>query len=147
MLLDSHPSINSLPISPTWLWNFNSFLFFNKYSPSSIASHVLVISYVHKMLGTACINTFLVKKVMQGCHHIAPPCKEDRLPITGFILLKLIQGLKSKINIRIQRIPACRWMNSQGRGFRRHNDITGGYIVWIQENKFTRCSLNYHETL
>lgn len=40
---------------------------------------------------------------MQGCLHSAP-CKDSRLPITGPMLHKLIQGLESTINNHQQRI-------------------------------------------
>lgn len=104
LLLETYPSLNSLPISPILLCNFISSLFTNGYSPNSIASHVSAISYIHKLLGAEDPSTtFLVKKVMQGCHHSAP-CKDSRLPITGPMLHKLIQGLESTINNHQQRI-------------------------------------------
>lgn len=104
MLVSTFPSIKSLPVSPSTLCNFISYLFDNAYSPNSIATHVSAISYVHKLLGTTDpSDTFLVKKVMQGCHHSAP-CKDSRLPITGPILHKLIQGLQFSVLNQHQRI-------------------------------------------
>lgn len=104
MLLETFPAITSLPISSSMLCNFIAHLFNSGYSPNSIATHVSAISYVHKLLETTDpADTFLVKKIMQGCHHSAPS-KDSRLPITGPILHKLIQGLQSSICNQQQRI-------------------------------------------
>lgn len=104
MLLATCPAINSLPVSPAIVCNFISDLFCKGYSPNSIATHISAISYVHKLLGsTDPAETFLVKKVMQGCHHSAPS-KDSRLPITGPILKKLIQGLQFSVSNHQQRI-------------------------------------------
>jgi hypothetical protein len=86
------------------LCNFIAELFSKAYSPNSIASHVSAISYVHKLLAiTDPAESFIVKKIMQGCHHSAPT-KDSRLPITGPILTRLIQGLQCTIGNQQHRI-------------------------------------------
>ena len=97
LFLQFNSSGTSLPISPSLLSNFIAYLFKSGYSPSSISSHISAISYVHKILGQSDpSDSFLVRKVVQGCHHSGLN-KDSRLPITGPILHKLVQGLPSAV--------------------------------------------------
>nr|XP_022323326.1 uncharacterized protein LOC111124605 [Crassostrea virginica] len=73
LFLQFNSSRTSLPISPSLLSIFIAYLFNSGYSPSSISSHISAISYVHKILGQSDpSDSFLVRKVVQGCHHFGP---------------------------------------------------------------------------
>lgn len=104
MLLQRFPEVSSLPLSPAILCNFIAHLFCNGYSPNSISTHISAVSYVHKILGLSdTTNTFLVRKILQGCHYSAPN-KDSRLPITAPILSRLVTGLQSAVLNNMHRI-------------------------------------------
>lgn len=74
-----------IPLSFALLCNFIACLFFPGYSLNSISHHVSPISYmyVHKILSLQDPSeSFLVRKIIQGCHYSAP-IKDSRLTITG----------------------------------------------------------------
>lgn len=97
LFIQYFPCITSIPLSPTVLCNFIAKLFSLGYSPSSISSHVSAISYVHKILNLQDpAEAFLVKKILQGCHHSAPS-KDSRLPVTGPILANMLRGINTSI--------------------------------------------------
>lgn len=104
MLLQRFPEVFALPLSPAILCNFIAYLFCNGYSPNSISTHISAVSYVHKILGLLDTTyTFLVRKILQGCHHSAPN-KDSRLPITAPILSRLVTGLQSAVLNNMHRI-------------------------------------------
>lgn len=93
LFIQHFPNITSLPLSPVLVCNFIACLFSLGYSPNSISSHVSAISYVHKILSLQDPSeTFLVRKIIQGCHHSAPS-KDSRLPITGPILANRLKSM------------------------------------------------------
>lgn len=93
MFQDWSPGSVTLPISSAVLCNFIAFLFANNYSPSSFSSHTCAIVYIHKVPSIADpTESFLVKKVLRGCHQLAPS-KDTRIPITDIILVKLMYAL------------------------------------------------------
>lgn len=93
LFIQHFPNITSLPLSPVLVCNFIACLFSLGYSPNSISSHVSAISYVHKILSLQDPSeTFLVRKIIQGCHHSAPS-KDSRLPITGPILANMLKSM------------------------------------------------------
>ena len=94
----------TLPISPTDLCNFIAYLFENGYSPSSISSHVCAIGYLHKILViTDPTESFLVKKIIRGCHKLAPS-KDTRLPSTDLILKRLLNALDHTVSVFLNRL-------------------------------------------
>ena len=98
----------TLPISPSDLCNFIAYLFENGYSPSSISSHVCAIGYLHKILViTDPTESFLVKKIIRGCHKLAPS-KDTRLPITDLILKRLLNALFQISNLKLIEIVILR---------------------------------------
>lgn len=83
----------SLPVSVVDVCNFIGHLFLVNYSPSSIASHISAISYVHKILNMQDpTQAFITKKILKGCKS-SVPTKDTRLPITPDILQKLLHAL------------------------------------------------------
>lgn len=83
----------SLPVSVVDVCNFIGHLFLNNYSPSSIASHISAISYVHKVLDLHDpTQAFITKKILRGCQASAPT-RDTRLPITPNILRQLLNAL------------------------------------------------------
>lgn len=98
LFLQLSPSSNVLPLNYIALCNFIAALFNNNYSPSSIASHVSAISYVHKILALPDPSqSFMVRKMLRGCQNLARP-GDSRLPITADILKKLISALDSIVH-------------------------------------------------
>lgn len=92
LLLQYAPSIR-LPVESITLCNFIASLFDVNYSPSSIASHISAISFVHKVQGLDDPGqSFLVRKMLKGCNNLAKSC-DSRLPITATILKKIVLAL------------------------------------------------------
>lgn len=92
MFITWKPTI-SLPVAVVDVCNFIGHLFLVNYSPSSIASHISAISYVHKILNMQDpTQAFITRKILKGCKS-SVPTKDTRLPITPDILQKLLQAL------------------------------------------------------
>lgn len=93
MFITWKPTI-SLPVSVVDVCNFIGHLFLVNYSPSSIASHITAISYVHKIFNMQDpAQAFITKKMLKGCKS-SVPTKDTRLPITPEdILQKLLHAL------------------------------------------------------
>ena len=81
------------PSSLIMLSQFIAYLSIRNYSPSSIASYISAISFVHKSNNlTDPTNSFLIKKILKGAHNLKGR-KDVRLPITKDILIKLMNAL------------------------------------------------------
>lgn len=97
LLIQSVPHA-ALPLSNIDLANFIGILFSQNYSPSSIASHVSAISYVHKIMDLPDPgHCFLVRKLLKGCQNISRQC-DSRLPITPDILKKILLALNHTVS-------------------------------------------------
>ena len=80
------------------LCNFIGHLFTQKFAPSTIASHISAISYVHKIANVEDPSqSFLVKKVLKGTQNMSKSC-DSRLPITSPILTKVLSALDSTVS-------------------------------------------------
>lgn len=96
-----------LPVSVLDVWNFSNHLFLVNYLPSSIASHISAISYVHKMLNMQdSTQAFIAKKIKKGCKS-SVTTKDTRLPITPHILPKLLHALAHTVPQYLLRILLC----------------------------------------
>lgn len=83
----------SLPVTVVDVCNFIGHLFLLNYSPSSIASHISAISYVHKVQNLYDpTQAFVTKKILKGCQS-SVPTRDARLPITPEILRQLLNAL------------------------------------------------------
>lgn len=83
----------TLPLSIQVVGNFVAHLFNNKYSPSSIATHVSALSFVHKILNLEDVtHSFLIRKMLKGCFNMTGK-SDTRLPITKEILCKIVDAL------------------------------------------------------
>ena len=82
-----------IPSTQTVVAQFIAYLFSEKYSPSTIYSHVSAISFQHKSGNFSDpTDSFVIKKILKGVHKLGS--KPDvRLPITSEILAKLVQSL------------------------------------------------------
>lgn len=90
----------SLPVHYITICNFIGHLFEIGYSPSSIASHISALTYIHKMLKLPDpAQCFLVQKLLRGCYKLGPSV-DTRLPITGEILKKLVNSLDQSVSTR-----------------------------------------------
>ena len=92
MPLTSKPNL-SLPVFVVDVCNYIGHLFLKNYLASSIASHMSAIRYVHKVLDMQDPTpTFITKKILKGCP-ASVPMRDTRLPITPYILRKLLNAL------------------------------------------------------
>lgn len=83
----------TMPIGTGDLARYIAFLFESNNAPSTIRSKVAHISFLHKSRGWPDpADTFLIKKVLRGCSNLGPS-GDDRLPITGEILIRMIKAL------------------------------------------------------
>lgn len=83
----------TMPLQIVQVCNCIGHLFWKQYSPSSIASHVSAISYVHKLLQlNDPTNSFIVRKLIKGCNNLSGT-SDTRLPITMDILKNIMQGI------------------------------------------------------
>ncbi|XP_022302388.2 uncharacterized protein LOC144627038, partial [Crassostrea virginica] len=102
-LLQSWKSQLTLPLTVVDVCNFIGFLFTSDYSPSSIASHISAISYVHKVMNIDDpTQAFVTKKILKGCQCLGST-KDTRLPITPEILRKIIHALNHTVPVFFQR--------------------------------------------
>lgn len=91
------PSSPALPSNHIMIAHFISFLFIKNYQPSTIASYVSAISYMHKInFYSDPTDSFLVKKVMKGAQNLRGSV-DNRLPITKQILSRLMTAVPSVI--------------------------------------------------
>ena len=73
------------------------------YSPSTIASYVSALSYIHKVAGHPDpTDSFLIRKSLQAARRISPTY-DSRLPITEEILHRLISGLSCTISTQYRK--------------------------------------------
>lgn len=87
----------SLPVKSITLCNFIGHLFDIGYSPSSISSPISAVAYIHKIFNMPePAKCFLVQKMLKGCHKVGPTV-DSRLPITGEILIKIVNALRHTI--------------------------------------------------
>ncbi|KAK3107546.1 hypothetical protein FSP39_017027 [Pinctada imbricata] len=112
-----------LPVSEITLCNFIAHLFEKHYSPSSIASMLSAISYIHKILGL-CDNsqTFLVRKILQGANKSAS-YPDSRLPITLPILSRITNALDKTISEHFNRSLLCSIFTLALHGFFRMGEL------------------------
>lgn len=86
------------PSTHCLLSSFISYLFINNYQPSTIASHISAISYVHKLYYSSDpTDTFFIKKMLKGCQNLRPS-SDSRLPITKDILNRLNEATSPVLN-------------------------------------------------
>ncbi|XP_076103619.1 uncharacterized protein LOC143072529 isoform X2 [Mytilus galloprovincialis] len=91
------PLSQAYPSTHMMVSHFISFLFLQNYKPSTIASYVSAISYVHKLKClTDPTNSFLIKKIIKGAQNLRSSC-DTRLPITKEILSKLLLAVSNVI--------------------------------------------------
>lgn len=84
------PSTPAIPSNHVMICHFISYLFMRNYQPSTIASYMSAISFIHKLnCYSDPTDSFLVKKIMKGAQNLRSTC-DNRLPITKEILSKLI---------------------------------------------------------
>lgn len=92
------PAAPAIPSTHTMIAHFISFLFLNNYQPSTIASYVSAISYVHKLqLLADPTDSFVIRKIIKGAQNLKSSC-DTRLPITKEILSKLLLAIPSVID-------------------------------------------------
>ena len=73
--------------------DFIAHLFTQNYQPSTIASYISAISFVHKLNDLADpTESFLIKKILKGAQNLRKSC-DTRLPITKDILSKIVNAL------------------------------------------------------
>ena len=86
-----------MPFKIVQVCNFIGHLFWKPYSPSSIASHVSAISFVHKLLPLSYpTNSFIVRKLIKGCNNLSRTI-DTRIPITMDILKNIMQGIEPAV--------------------------------------------------
>ena len=73
------------PSSLIMLSQFIAYLFIRNYSPSSIASYISAISFLHKSNSlTDSTNSFLIRKILKRVQNLKGK-KDTRLPIRGLL--------------------------------------------------------------
>ena len=91
------PPAPAIPSTHTMIVHFISLPFLNNYPPSTIASYVSAISYVHKLhFGADPTDVFVIRKMIKGAHNFKSSC-DTRLTITKEILSKLMLAIPSVI--------------------------------------------------
>lgn len=87
-----------MPSNHVMIAHFTSFLYLQNYQPSTIASYMSALIYVHKM---KCYDdptdSFYIKKVLKGNQNLKNSV-DSRLPITKDMLTKLVQAVPSVIS-------------------------------------------------
>lgn len=79
-------------------------LFKTGYSPSSIASYISALTYIHEILGLPNpAQCFLAQKMLRGCYKLGPTV-DTRLPITGEILKSIINALSHTVTNQAQSL-------------------------------------------
>ena len=91
-----------LPLTPTCIPLFISYLSFRKLAFSTITSYLAAISYVHKLRGFRDpTKSFLIQKLLTALSRQRPA--DVRLPVTRPVLHKLIQSLSFTNSSAFQR--------------------------------------------
>ena len=91
------PSVSGFPSTQIMISRFISYLFVQNYQPSTIASYVSAISFVHKINDWSDpTDSFLVKKILKGSENLRQS-SDVRLPITKDILSKLAAAVPAII--------------------------------------------------
>ena len=87
------PGVQIFPSTQNMVSQFIAKLFLQNLSPSTIASYLSAISFVHKAKNILDpTDNFIVKKILKGVQNIKGH-SDTRLPITGPISCKLIDSL------------------------------------------------------
>lgn len=95
---------SSFPVSVVLLLNFLTSLFHLGYQPSTIASHVSAIAFIHKIQGFPDPTTsFLVRQFLKGAKKLNGSASDMRLPITTNILRSIILALPKAVMLYSQR--------------------------------------------
>lgn len=77
--------------------HFIAFLYDTGYKPSTIASYISAISFIHKLNSWSDpTNNFLVKKILKGTQNLSKTI-DARLPITKDILKRLVNAVECVI--------------------------------------------------
>ena len=93
-----------LPVSVILLLNFLTSLFHLGYQPSTIASHVSAIAFIHKIQGYPDpTSSFLVHQFLKGAKKLNGSAFDMRLPITATILHRMILALPRAVMLLSQR--------------------------------------------
>ncbi|CAG2200662.1 unnamed protein product [Mytilus edulis] len=91
------PGVNVLPSTHVMVAHFISHLFIQNYQPSTIASYISAISFMHKIKFLQDpTDTFFIKKMLKGTKQLRHSV-DTRLPITYDILVKLVKALPKVI--------------------------------------------------
>ena len=86
------------PLSEIDVVNFIAYLFDLNYAPGTITSIISALAFVHKLLKVNDPSeSFLVKKVLQGCRKSNASSKDGRLPITPYILDRILHASQTTI--------------------------------------------------
>ena len=92
-LCHSSNSFFQVPCSLSLICNFIGHLHSSNSCPSTIASHVSAISYIHKICDVPDpTQHFLVRKLIKGAQNLNKS-PDNRMPITKPILLKILSAL------------------------------------------------------
>ena len=76
------PAAPAIPSTHTMIAHFVSFLFLNNYQPSTIASYVSTISYVHKLHFLADpTDSFVIRKIIKGAQNLKSSLVVHQYPI------------------------------------------------------------------
>lgn len=87
----------TMPLQIAQVCNCIGHLFWKQYRPSSIASHVSAINYVHRLLQlNDHTNYFIVRKLIKDCNNLSGTI-DTRLPITMHILKNIMQGIEPAV--------------------------------------------------
>ena len=93
----------NFPCSLNVICNFIAHLFESSRAPSTIASHLSAISFVHKLANVPDpTQNFIVKKLLKGTQNLSKLI-DSRLPITYNILARLIAALEHTVQPAFDR--------------------------------------------
>ena len=87
----------SCPLVPATVALYVAFLFNKNYSAKTIQTHLLAVSYLHKIqILQDPTKNFVVQKLVAGAHRLHPSI-DFRLPITAPILVKLLHAAEMNL--------------------------------------------------
>ncbi|VDI80146.1 Hypothetical predicted protein [Mytilus galloprovincialis] len=90
---EKFPVVQPFPSTSIMIAHFISFLFLKNYQPSTIASYISAISFVHKLnFWSDPTDSFFIKKIIKGAQNLRSS-SDNRLPITKEILSKLVAAI------------------------------------------------------
>ena len=96
--LEEEATVHPLPLSVDCIMGFIGHLYNLRYAPATITSSVSAISFVHRLLGLRDPGEVpLVKQMLQGCRRLTGS-HDRRLPITAFLLEKILQAAEQSIS-------------------------------------------------